>query len=138
MAPELLKMRVPLTEAVMTTAPAPARLRCAVVQGEVGSAQVDVDGPVPLVGLKLVDRRPDAVDAGVGDDDVEAAETLDQFAHRALERLGIGDIGPQRQGVAAGLADLHGSPVHLLAGAAQDADAGAGCRQPHRRRPADA
>jgi hypothetical protein len=43
------------------------------MRGEVGSAEVDADGLVPLIGLEVVDWCPHAVDAGIGEHEVEPA-----------------------------------------------------------------
>lgn len=40
------------------------------MQGQEGAAQVDGDRLVPFERLQVVDRRPDAVDAGIRDDDI--------------------------------------------------------------------
>jgi hypothetical protein len=81
-------------------------VRHAEVQGQEGAAQIDVDRTIPLLGLQLVDRRPDAVDAGVRHDDIETAIALGEFINRPSQRGVLGDIGCKRQRLAPGLPDL--------------------------------
>ncbi len=61
----------------MVSAAAALQVGDGVVQREVGPLEIDRLGLVPLLGLELVQWRPHAVDARVGEDDVEAAERAD-------------------------------------------------------------
>jgi len=99
------------------------------VERQVGAAQVDGDRLVPFGGLQLVDRRPHAVDAGVGEHDVEPPESGDQPLDHLPHRLGVRDVGHQGNGFPAGGLDLIRGLAHLGFRAAERADARARFRQ---------
>ena len=61
------------------------------------AGQVGVDRPVPLFGLQFFDRGPHPVDAGVGEKDVQPAETGGRLGHRPPHLLGVADVGDQRR-----------------------------------------
>jgi hypothetical protein len=109
-APGVVKVRLPLIEETTMIEPPPRlQMRHGEMQRQIGAAQVDGDRPVELFRLQVVDRRPDAVDAGIGDDDVEPPEfsgkPIDRCAHPAL----VGNVGFEHQRFCAGLLDLSGS-----------------------------
>ena len=77
----------------------------------VGADQVDLDVARPDGGIGRGERRDRLDDAGIVDQDVEAAQPLAGIGHRALDRGIVGDIAGQRLGRAAGRDDL---ARHLL------------------------
>src|SRR5690606_6685367 len=113
-------------------------MRDAVVEGQERSPQVHLERAIPFVRPQLVDRSPDAVNAGVGEYDVEAVETIDQFADTGFQRVRIRNIRAQWQSFAAGGLDLLGRLPDFGLGVAQRADPGSFPREPNRRRLADA
>lgn len=119
----------------MTIEPPPARFRCGTqkVQRQEGPAEIDVDGAIPLFRPQLVDRRPHAVDAGVGDDDVEAAVVPRERIDRSRHRFRIGDVGDKRQGVASRQHYFFRGLADFVRRAAQHADAGALAGESNRR-----
>src|SRR5207249_1427241 len=76
-----------------------AQVRDTVLDGQEGAGQVRLDGGVPLVKGHLVDGRLHAVDAGVGEYDVQATEARDCLGDGRADRLLIGDVGGQRDGL---------------------------------------
>jgi hypothetical protein len=88
--------------------------------------------------LELLNAGPDAVDAGVGDDDRQAAPALDQLLD-GLAHLGrVGDIGDQGHGLAAAAADLVGCLARPGLDDVKRRDACALLGQQQRRRAPDA
>ena len=51
------------------------------MQRQIGAAQVHGDRLVPFGGFEIVDRSPDAIDAGIGDHDIEVAEGAEKRLH---------------------------------------------------------
>ena len=72
-----------------------------VFDGEEGAAHVDVVRLIPFLGRNVLDGGKDAVDAGVGHDDVEAAPTLNGGGHQSGDVLGISYVAGQSQRLAA-------------------------------------
>jgi len=67
---------------------------------------------------------------GLIDEDVDAAKFRQGARHHSIDLLFLGDIGKQRQGLAAAGADLQGDCVCLaLVGAGVDDDVGPFCSQ---------
>ena len=102
----------------------------AIVGGEVGAFEVNVESLVPLVGLEFLDGRRDAVDARVGDNDMQSAEANgggDGFFY--LVRLG--NIAGEIAGVISETLDLFddilGRPV--LLGGVEQGDLAPGVRR---------
>ena len=83
-------------------------------------------------------RRLADVDAGVVDQDIDAAE----FAFGALDHGGdrglVGDVGDDRDGFAAALLQLRDRGIRLRRVAPDDGDRSTGLRQPARHAQADA
>mmetsp|Transcript_4741 Transcript_4741/g.12166 ORF Transcript_4741/g.12166 Transcript_4741/m.12166 type:complete len:339 (+) Transcript_4741:113-1129(+) len=69
------------------------------------AAEVDVDDGLPRVGLHSHDEAV-AGDSGVVDQYVDGSEGLDGFGEELLDRVGIGGIGLDGNGVTAGGLDL--------------------------------
>jgi hypothetical protein len=90
--PVFLKIRVLLTDAVRMIEP-PCRLRYGVFDGQEDPGQVDFKDPGPLLGGQLLDRRPDTVDPGVSEDDVEPSPAVADPPERRLH-----DVGPRDGG----------------------------------------
>lgn len=95
------------------------------MQRHVGAAQVDGDRLVPFGRRQAVDRRPGAVDARIGNNDVEAAERAGELLDGGAHRCFVRDIRRKRQRRAALSADFGGNRLHLVGAAAQHTDAGA-------------
>ena len=87
--------------------------------------EVDVEDDVPLL-LRHVEDHLVAKDAGVVDDDVEAAEGVERLLHHAVSGLEVGDVVVVRDGVAAHLLDLGDD---LVGGALLAAGAGGGATE---------
>ena len=101
--------------------------------------EVHVDDPLPVLGGRRAHERARG-DAGVGDDDVDAAQALDGRADRVVERLAVGhvDLEPhgvrpalggdllQRIGLKAEEGDLGALPGELTGGLGADAPRRAG------------
>ena len=107
----------------------PQSPKCGRQSRVIRTSPVDVDvedGRLVLL-ARLVERRAAEREAGVVDEDVEAAETLDRLRDEALAARGVGDVELER--------DLGLEPLDPPR-AARDAHAG-GCER-GRRRPADA
>ena len=85
----------------MLPPPAVAQVRDGVFNGEEGAAHVDVVRLVPFLGRDVFDGGEDAVDAGVGHDDVEAAPALNGRGHQSGDVLGVSYVAGQGQGLAA-------------------------------------
>ena len=85
----------------MLPPPAARRWGMAVFDGEEGAAHVDVVRLIPLLGRDVLDGGEDAVDAGVGHDDVEAAPALNGGGHQSGDVLGISYVAGQGQRLAA-------------------------------------
>lgn len=83
-----------------------AQVRNREMNGEIGAFEIDVQRLVPLIGLEFLDRRSDAVDAGVGDDDVEPAELFRRPVHRRLHVARLRAITCKKSGAAARPLDL--------------------------------
>lgn len=92
------------------------------VKRQVGAAQVDGDRFVEFFRLEVVDRRPDAVDAGIGDDNVEPPEFLRKLIDRLAHPVFIGNVGNEHQRLPASLLDFPGGPVDLASRMAEQAD----------------
>ena len=133
MAPVLLNTRVPLIEETMTIEPPPARFRCGTQKCSVRKVPPRLTSMVRSHRPQLVNRRPHAVDAGVGDDDVEAAVVPRERIDRPRHRFRIGDVGDKRQRVASRPQYLFRGFVDFLRRAAQHADAGALAGESNRR-----
>ena len=85
--------------------------------------QVDLEDPLPFLGRDPARGRHRRLgDAGVGDDDVEAAEALDRLGDGRHDRPVVGDVGgdPDRP-----LADPLGRLARLLGVEVDDRDRGA-------------
>jgi hypothetical protein len=100
-----------------------------------GRAEVDRDDRVPLGGGKLLDRRH-VLDAGVVDEDVDAAELGLRVGHHRLDLGRLAHVGPV-------VAGLHAERGHLGARRLEFAEAvehhvGALARQAQRDAVADA
>ncbi len=67
-------------------------MRNARLDGLPHAAEVDVDHGRPVGLAGLVQGLATVPDAGVGDDDVEAAHLLDAGVHRGLERVVVADV----------------------------------------------
>lgn len=65
--------------------------------GAPNAQEVDLDHAPERSGVHRAHRPRRRRDAGVGDDDVEGAEPLDDLVRRQLHGLGVGDIGVERQ-----------------------------------------
>ena len=115
-----------------------AQVRHGEMQRHVGAPQVDADGPVPFVGRELVDRRPGAVDAGIGDQQVQPAGLVDQAVEGGGHGGFVGGVGGQRQRPAAGFGDVGADRRGPVRQQVQHADSGPVPRQPPGGRRADA
>src|SRR5215203_404034 len=62
------------------------------MERQIRSAKIGADGTVPLLGSEFVDRRPHAVDAGVGDCDVDPTKSLHEFGYRELHGVCRSDV----------------------------------------------
>ena len=102
---------------------------------EEGGLEVGVDHRVPIL-LGKVDAVGAADDAGIIDEDVEAAELLQRLVDHALHRFDGGEVGGDDLRLAAERADL----LHRFLGgrAADGGDVGAGGGERQRDRLADA
>ena len=78
-----------------------AQVRDGVFDGEESAADVDIMGLVPFFGGDVFDGGEDAVDAGVGHDDVEAAPAFDGGGDQGFDVFGIGHVAGQSQRLAA-------------------------------------
>jgi hypothetical protein len=88
--------------------------------------EVDLNRPLERGRIGGADHA-DGRDAGVGHDDVDAAEALDSPLHGALERLGIGHIALEPRGVRAA---LRRHPLELVGLEAHQRHVGAPSRHP--------
>ena len=102
------------------------------------AAQVDGERLLPVLGAELFDRRPDAVDARVGEHDVEALELAHELLDRTLYGSCVCDIGQQHVRAALLLLDLLGDLLQLGFGPAQQPHRRALAREQQRRGTADA
>jgi hypothetical protein len=81
-------------------------MRGGVLEREEGTAQIDRQGALPFLDRELLDRRPYTIDAGIGEDDVQAFCGAHQALDRALHGACVGDIGDEDVSPAALLLDL--------------------------------
>ena len=68
--------------------------------------------PVPVLD-RVLDERPDPVDAGVADEPVETAEALDGLVHDASRRVRRAHVAVDGEGIGAQLPELGHEPVQL-------------------------
>ena len=106
--------------------------------GDVEEAfDVEVDHPLPLLDRRL-ERRAEQHHAGVVDDGVEAAELGDGALDQGLGGGAVGDVGLDRERLAAGVVDLPGQALQPVDAAGRDGDRGAVGGEAFRGRLADA
>ena len=121
----------------MMRPPSPPARICAAAARQVlkTAVQVDADEPVPEIGAQLGDGLPVA-QAGVGDDDVEAAHARDRLRHQVVHRVRVGDVGGDQRGASPERLDLVHAALALVAdGEVVDDDVGPVCGE-HARDPA--
>jgi hypothetical protein len=99
--------------------------------------QIDPDGVVPLGRLEFLDRRPDTVDAGIGQHEVEAAELALDLLEEVGHRLFVRCVCRDWQGPAAKVFNLLADRVDFILGAAHKNDVGASFGETQRRRGTD-
>jgi len=78
--------------------------------GEKRAVQMDREHLLPLGEGELLDRMHD-LDAGIADEDVDAAERIDCRRHAHVDKVFTGDIHRNADGLAAELANLVGRDV---------------------------
>jgi len=96
-----------------------------VLDGQECTSDVDGEGLVPFVRSDFFQGRPYAVDAGIGNYNVDAAPGFDDLPDGVLHLGRLGDVGDQGYSFAARLPNGGGDLVHLASGAAE-----AGCLRP--------
>src|SRR5690606_3959852 len=100
---------------------------------EILAGDVDLEGAPPVLGGDLLDRGGRPGDAGVVDQDVDAAELLEREVEQAIDRRVVGDVGRDRRD----LRQLAAQPVERrLVDVAGD-DAGTRLDEGLQRDPAD-
>jgi hypothetical protein len=99
------------------------------------TTHVGVEHPVPLGGVRLVERGGEH-DARVGYDEVDRAELHAHGLREGLEGFGVGDVDRDRNGRRA--LELGDEVAQSLLAAADQGDRGAVGREPPRRRGSDA
>jgi hypothetical protein len=109
--------------------------RCA--DGQERALEVDVEGAVPLLRRQILDGCPDPVDAGVREDDVEAAETIDRGPDRALHVLPRRHVAAHERGPASPCLDLLARRLALVVLEVGEHDVGALLGEAQRDAPAD-
>ena len=92
--------------------------------GDPHAGEIDVDDRPPFLEREVDRGRHLRRDAGVGDDDVEAAEALDGVVGGALHGVEIGDVGGTARRLAAGGRDLGHDVGQRLGTATGDRDRG--------------
>ena len=102
------------------------------------AAQIGIDGFVPFVVAEVFNRRPNAINSGVGENNIELAESFDGFFNRALHVAGFGNIGLNGDGFAANFLDLRDGLRDFVARIGERDDFGALLREKQRRGFADA
>ena len=139
MAPAVVKVRVPLIdEVMMIEPPRPIMAGTAYRSVRKCAAQIDGEGLVPVFRRQFMDRSPDAVDAGIGHDDVDGPELVAGSPAGVLNVGGVRDVGRQGDGAAAEPLDLRRYRLDLFGRPAEHCHVGTGGGEPKRRCPADA
>ena len=105
---------------------------------EEGALEVDIHSLVVFVGRDVGDGRPDAVDAGVGEKDVEAAVALRELVYGGAKSGGVTDVGTEGNGAGTDGVDLGSCLVKDVRRDVEQADAGAFLREFERCRATDA
>src|SRR5262245_57471578 len=77
------------------------------------AAQIDAENPVPIIIRAFIHRR-EKIDAGVVADDVNFAEHSFHFVRRAVERLTIGHVQPDRMRLAARLIEISHRAIEMI------------------------
>jgi len=93
--------------------------------GVIDAAQVGVEDAIPVVGQENMQRLLEAADAGVVDQDVEAAECAVHAGGDVFELVQDGDVAGDYFGFSAGVENGHGGSVEGGLGAAAEHSGGA-------------
>lgn len=107
------------------------------MERQIRAAQVDGNRLVPFRRFQIVDRRPDPVDARIGDDNVETAECPNEVLDRSTHRRLVRHVRREGEPGATKLENLLHDSLDLLNGVAQNADARAVTGEGQRRGLAD-
>ena len=110
-------------------------MRDRIVNCQISAFEVDVQRLVPFLGLEFLNGGPDAVDAGIGEYNIQSSKSVECGVDRAFHFRRSRDIAGQKDRPAAQSFNVcdDGFPFALLPGDVNQADPRALLREPQRR-----